>query len=532
MSVKTVDDDSDDREDRSSTEPSDDGEETEPIVSLVAGKERRQTAGNRLSSLLQQEGDDELELLFAEDEAEEDNDFEAEGDDDGSDAHLDSSSDEEDQGHGKGDDELEGEKELQQQERAEARKKRKAKGPLQRAAPAAKRVRQAPAALIKATSSTSAPATPGPRPKKKSERASWLPTPDDGPTRSSTRKQTIQNRVVVHERMKERETLRVKTLEVMTAAEKRKQEERQKPLTQEERLHEAAKQETRNAKTLNRWEASEKKKRAEQKAKLEALQNRKLEGPVITWWSGLSRWVDGKVEEVGVKAIRKVEAADAAKKQSQEKSPEPLASQEESMLAFAREGDTTGDQSQDVPDEPAPPPQSLHRVSEESLQSRLPAASHGPHSFLDGIHYYASLQSNGGKLQPSIAMDQSLPQRSVFTPIKPTPTVMIASRSLLVLQNIDDNAQRLPEVQSLTMLKKRGIKPQRPLHELCAITAQPAKYRDPGTGLPYADSYAYKEIQRLRKGGSIWSDLLGCYVGPSNNAARGVPERFLQSACG
>ena len=531
MSVKTVDGDSDDREDDSSIGSSNDDEEVEPIVSLVAGKERRQTAGNRLSSLLRNEGDDELELLFAENEAEEDNEFKAESDDDGSDARLDSSSDEEDQGYGKGDDELEGEKELQQRERAEARKKRKAQGPLQRMAPAAKRVRQAPVSMNKATSSISAPVTPGLRPKKKSERASWLPTPDDGPVRSSTRKQTIQNRVVVHERMKERETLRVKTLEVMTAAEKRKKEERQRPLTQDERLQEAAKQETRNAKTLNRWEASEKKKRAEQKAKLEALQNRKLEGPVITWWSGLSRWVDGKVEEVGVKAIRKVEAADAAKKQLQENSPEQLASPGETLSGSARKDGTAGDHSQAVFDEPTLPQESLHSASGVSFPPRLPAANHESQGFLEGIHYYASLQSNDKSPQTSTVKDQAIPQTPAFTPVKPTPTVMIASRSLLILQNIDDNAQRLPEVQNLVMLKKRGIKPQRPPMELCSITAQPAKYRDPGTGLPYADSYAYKEIQRLRKGGSIWSNLLGCYVGPNNNAARGVPERFIRSAC-
>ena len=55
---------------------------------------------------------------------------------------------------------------------------------------------------------------------------------------------------------------------------------------------------------------------------------------------------------------------------------------------------------------------------------------------------------------------------------------------------------------------------------------QPAKFRDPKTGLAYANSYAYKEIQRLRTGGSRWSNLLDCYVGPVKSVARGVPERF------
>ena len=69
-----------------------------------------------------------------------------------------------------------------------------------------------------------------------------------------------------------------------------------------------------------------------------------------------------------------------------------------------------------------------------------------------------------------------------------------------------------------------------PSSEICAITMRPAKFRDPKTGLAYANSYAYKEIQRLRNGGSRWSSLLGCYVGPANSPARGVPEGFWKKA--
>lgn len=65
---------------------------------------------------------------------------------------------------------------------------------------------------------------------------------------------------------------------------------------------------------------------------------------------------------------------------------------------------------------------------------------------------------------------------------------------------------------------------------MCAITGQPARFRDPKTGLAYATRYAYKEIQELRGGGSRWSNLLDCYVGPINNVARGVPERFWKRA--
>jgi len=70
------------------------------------------------------------------------------------------------------------------------------------------------------------------------------------------------------------------------------------------------------------------------------------------------------------------------------------------------------------------------------------------------------------------------------------------------------------------------MKTAEPCPETCAITMQPARFRDPKTGLAYANSYAYKEIQRLRNGGARWGNLLDCYVGPVNTAAQGVPERF------
>ena len=68
--------------------------------------------------------------------------------------------------------------------------------------------------------------------------------------------------------------------------------------------------------------------------------------------------------------------------------------------------------------------------------------------------------------------------------------------------------------------------PLEPVADLCAITGHAARFRDPKTGLAYANSYAYKEIQKLRHGGSRWSNLLGCYVGSTSSVARGVAENF------
>lgn len=41
--------------------------------------------------------------------------------------------------------------------------------------------------------------------------------------------------------------------------------------------------------------------------------------------------------------------------------------------------------------------------------------------------------------------------------------------------------------------------------------------------------HAYKEIQRLNSGDYQWSRILGAWVGNTKQAARGVPERFLNA---
>ena len=83
--------------------------------------------------------------------------------------------------------------------------------------------------------------------------------------------------------MQDRELKRVRQLANMEKAARRREAERRPERTQEDRLAEAARIEKRNAKSLNRWEEAERIREEEQRAKLAALHDRRLEGPVITW---------------------------------------------------------------------------------------------------------------------------------------------------------------------------------------------------------------------------------------------------------
>lgn len=250
---------------------------------LATSREKRSTAGNRLSSLLQQEEpDDELELLFAE----ADDDAAFEDSEDGSDAQMDSSDDDEDGAPAAGDD-LEGEAELQRQAKAErlAKKRKRDEGVHK----VIKRVKIDPTAIQE----------PKPRPKKKSERLSWLPTAEEAPTRSSQRGTTKQQKQALYAQMVEREVKRLEQMKKMEKVAAAKAAMKKPPMTQAERMAEAAKVERKNAKSLNRWEQAEREREAERRAKLDALHTRQLEGPVITWWSGMAEWVGGNLKKVG-----------------------------------------------------------------------------------------------------------------------------------------------------------------------------------------------------------------------------------------
>jgi vacuolar protein sorting-associated protein 72 len=121
----------------------------------------------------------------------------------------------------------------------------------------------------------------------------------------------------------------------------------------------------------------------------------------------------------------------------------------------------------------------------------------------------------------------------------------------IILENFDETAMKSKDIQSQVLFHRKFPKihstlnypletsPLRAMRVLtnetegpppvpCAITAYPAKFRDPATNLPYCNAYAYKEIQRLKKGEYKWSTLLQAYVGQTQYAARGVPSRFIK----
>lgn len=457
----------------------DSSDRDEPVESLVTGRAKRATAGTRMSTLLEKEGDDELELLFAEDEQDEDNEFEADDQEDASDLQLDSASSDDEQGPAKNDDDFEGEKELQRQTRVEKQKKRKAQDAFMKPGAMKKRIKLP--SRPDAPTPASLPSTPAPGPKKKSERVSWLPTPEEGPVRASSRKQTVQNKEITNIRLVASEKRRRQQLQVMEEAAKRKEASKPKAMNQAQRMEEAARIERVNAKSLNRWETAEKKRVAEQKAKLEALHNRQLTGPVISWWSGVARWVNGKMKQVGWKSVKEAEAKSNLQASQADDHVEVKSASE--SLRNPVDGDTIlQDTNGGRPGHPfSEPAKEVEVGNGASTPQALLAPPPEPEGFLDGIHYYASLPEHSGgntahentgilshdKAIPEtpalgmpllVAPDPAFAPAASKMPPSGPPTIEFSGRNMVILEDIDANTQRLPDLQNHVLLKKRNGK--------------------------------------------------------------------------
>ncbi|KAI4834387.1 YL1-domain-containing protein [Aureobasidium sp. EXF-8845] len=253
---------------------------------LVHGRAKRVTAGNRMHFLIQHlEDEDVRNDLLQEDETDQ-IDYQLS---DTEDVAFGSSDDSDDDGPPRDgqDEDLQGEKELQKAERQEARKKKRkaadfANMPLN---PLMKRQRLGPTNSLLA-----------PRPRKKSERISWLPTLDDAPTRQSRRRQTVANKEQTEAKLKESQKRSEKAHELIKIAAEKKAASAVPALTQEDRMKRALKVEKENSRTLNRWEKAEEERQLIQQRRLEALRDRQLEGPVFRYWSGSIMWEGEKIK--------------------------------------------------------------------------------------------------------------------------------------------------------------------------------------------------------------------------------------------
>ncbi|CAI4217835.1 unnamed protein product [Parascedosporium putredinis] len=466
-------------------------EASESVEWLATGRAKRSTAGNRMKSMLaNEEPDSDLELLFAEDEN--DAGFEDMGHD--SDVHMDSSSDDEDEQNA-GED-LEGEKELERQarEKRTAARKRKA----QEAIPAKFRKRQT----------------------------------------------TRMSKEQLHQQMKEREARRLKQLAIMEKKQKKLDAMKKPPMTQEERLAEAASVEKRNAKSLNRWEEAEKQREEERRAKLAALNSRTLNGPVITFWSGRREWNDDRLKQASVGGEartyrrRAAEAGNGASgHRDAEASDQPVVKCAGGSRASSSGWPIAYDEPfRRIPDSLGPDDEhprstkhdstpiatlstALHALfsqraatSTSCARSRFPLQLPGPPAAVKEQPKLTSDSKDSGSDDPNTSAKQAQKQDLSTDASTPKPregvesppgdqadgeaqgnggTTHIATRNSIILQNFNETMIKDKVVQTQILFGRKMSKLQKPPSQpLCAITNLPARYKDPKTGLPFHNAAA------------------------------------------
>ena len=579
--IEMQEDGSQDTSDQSGNASSD----SEPVELLVSGRERRKTAGNRYDRdmvLEDAEDEDEVTLLFAADQDEVDEEFKSGGSDD----EEMSSSDDDNQGPNAGAGEMEGEKEIEKQAKAERTKKRKADLALTSTSGIRKKAKidptQGPTAIVK-------------KPSKKKERVTWLPDEKDGRGRASLRKQTVLHREETLARLKESEAVSKKFKALKEQRDREKAKNAPKALTQADRLEEAAKIERRNAKSLNRWEALEKKRNEEQAAKLAALKNRTLEGPVISWQSSKGKWRGPLYARPVIQDLSlTIESLTEPKKRGRK----PKGYHEQ--MAAMREAAATSSAPVTPTSGQLPPGTFGHAIAAQppsQQQVTLNTQQVPDVHFLSGIHEFATMQPDSTApnstnattptstaevagspkqdqqpaqpstdiqmagsepvlTQPNLVAHEPRPEtadgtsgpahptntyqptqvqpspqliRPLIQPI-PEPPIVEEDRTknLVTLKNFDRLSDEARHDYSLFYhTSRKSTKPVKHNLEQCPITMQPARYRDPATGIGYSNMFAYRILKELKEHKFTWSGMLGCYVGREDApVARGVPDGF------
>ncbi|KAK6841630.1 hypothetical protein PG987_002490 [Apiospora arundinis] len=265
----------------SSSEDGDPREETvveeKPVEWLATSREKRSTAGNRMKSMLAvEEPDDELELLFAEDG--EDGGF-TDVDEDASDVQMDSS------------------RRSRERRRGRGRERTGTTSPREQAGSAETQGAGGNPVEIPQEIRSQPPRHRGRR-ENQSAQAGCHQLQTYRPERPSVKPPCSARSSYISRCWNEKRNGSSRSMQ-WSARPRGWRPSKSPPMTQAERLAEAALVEKRNAKSLNRWEEAEKQREAERRAKLAALNNRQLSGPVVTFWSGVGEWIDGKLKHVG-----------------------------------------------------------------------------------------------------------------------------------------------------------------------------------------------------------------------------------------
>ncbi|KDE03573.1 hypothetical protein MVLG_05958 [Microbotryum lychnidis-dioicae p1A1 Lamole] len=527
-----------------------DSSDGEPVVPLLAGRERRANAGNRMAALLEDEAQAEVEEMFKEEEN--DIEFEAKFEEDVFDSDFGSTDSDADQE----DDEEAGERQLQREAKAAAKssnKKKKAKKAYTSFAPAFARqtkYQQKASAVASTSASTldgNGTSTPGggvltPELSNRNKRRRGWPDGIDPafliPQRESSRRSAVAFKESVEERLKESEERR--------ATLPKPSKKTQQNLTQADLIAEALETEEINRASLLAFYAAEEDRRAAERVigqryeiigpKLIDLSRREgeLEAPNSPGKrKGKGRAIDGgattvRSGESGRRRLIEVlgEAGKAGWKPGEAeglKAAQEAAEKEGTTMDKTRQilSPDKGVKSADMcgTDKDTPPVPDDKVEPQPSAETKM--------EVLDPPTVPIMTEANG-----VVSIISAAPNAGPMVTPAPDPVVAAPyfARNYLIFDEfvgatVGDEMEALfgdhcdwDTAKSVTLESNRRPK-------ICPITGLSAKYRDPRTMTPYANKYAYDVLTQLlsstktaeRAGDTkpvfSWNETLGAYSG-------------------
>ena len=495
---------------------------------MVTSRSKRSTAGNRLKQLLDQEL--ERDEIFT--EVENDIDFEANENEDGVDiVDSDFDRDSDDDARAAVEDESEGEREIEAQEKVDKSKRRAAVraagGIIKRPAAAAAAIRKPPAPgageggrEAKRRRINFAPDTPSP-----STSSSVLEV--GSRRRTSARSATVQSKLQVESRLEEAEQRRA--AQPVKVVQKKKAS-----LTQDALIAEALEVEEENRESLRRFLEQEEERRAKQRQRKE-----RIEGPFVRWVSA-GMWVRVVQEEGKKEGENQVNAASTdpnAGLQRKDVVQDGKADRGEEMASGARLQSQQGsaEVKQAVAgDSDATMQEPGKEVASEQASASTSAPQNETPTDATCAPQPASISSL--TLDPVLAVRKeaaSIRSSTGSKPILCNPTLNaprreLQARTLLTLERRPREFSWLDEYASIfgshvdwscyPYVPSRN-RPVKPRQSICPITGLPAIYKDPRTGIPYANALAYKVITRVLEGGFVWSG--GHYSSPGGEGREG-----------
>ncbi|CAD0099137.1 unnamed protein product [Aureobasidium mustum] len=318
-------------------------------------------------------------------------------------------------------------------------------------------------------------------------------------------------------KLKESQKRSEKAHELMKIAAEKKAASAMPALTQEDRMKRALKVEKENSRTLNRWEKAEEERQLAQQRRLEALRDRQLDGPVFRYWSGSVMWEGEKIKIKRVHQPR-VEVVVESK-------PKPVP---------------------EVPSTETPPQHTAVEADKTPILKNPPEVRSAPEQGVQQIEDAPTVDSTAEPI-PAATSDQeaqrtliileAFPELEVAPPVAPSSKKSATTNTIISSVLIPDALPSLTPQQQKYLTskstKKKEFLPPPPPKPVCAITAKPARFKDPKTELPYQGLDAYKALQRVSAGGCRWGGQgWDCWMGivgqgVMGRVARGVPECFI-----